>query len=437
MGNENLEMNMASHPLVRRMFILIEDDECDKAREIIDKILNEYPECAEAYLGELMLELGIHTKGELASVSVDFSENKKYKRALMYAEGELKEFLESVSIVSLINEFINVTREEGLNPIDVLLNDGASDNEDNTPPPAENKKDKPSNKLDNLGGTMREGDFEFVYKNGHYALSWYRGKGGIVTVPSSFRGEPVTEIARDAFKDNALLKKVIIPEGITEIGIFAFFGCSALSEVTLPSTLHNLCTYAFGKCINLKEINLPKKLEYIGIMAFYYCFSLKKLVIPPSVKKIGRDAFRQCYGLVELTVPFLGEGVNAENNTFTHFFDGIDNALFPGSTVPKALKTVNVTGGVRVSADAFRGCRYIKSITLPASTALIERYAFANCADLTELSLGGFDGWYCTENIGEAEQRLKAPSNAVGIVSTKQCAMIFKGDGSPYYWYKA
>ncbi len=438
MANDNFnKAEMSSHPLVRRMFILIEDDECDKAREVIDKILNEYPECAEAYLGELLLDLGLHTKAELTSCGVDFSENKKYKRALMYAEGELKEFLEGSSIVSLINEFINVTREEGLDPINVLLGDVCDNNDEEEAPVVPNKKiDTTISNLNNLVGEERDGDFVFIYKNDHYALTWYKGKDKVVTVPSSFRGKPVTEIARDAFKENIFINKVVLPEGLREIGIFAFFGCYNLKEVSFPKSLRNICTYSFGRCNSLKEVNFPDKLEYIGIMAFYECYALRKIVVPSSVCKIGRDAFRDCNNLGELTVPFLGEQAGARSKPFTHFFDGMDNALFPSSYVPASLKTVVITSGERVIDEAFVNCRYIQKVTLPKCTSYIGKNAFRGCVALETLELEDRTGWHCADNERDASSRVKSANNSVAIFNSSQCAKIFKGDGAEYFWYK-
>lgn len=437
MGNENnLNMEMKNHPLVRRMFILIEDDECDKAREVIDKILNEYPECAEAYLGELLLDLGLHTRADLTSCGVDFSENKKYKRALMYAEGELKEFLEGASIVSLINEFINVTREEGLDPLDVLLNDVCGDEEEEAPVAPNKKIDTTTSNLNNLVGEEKDGDFVFVYKNDHYVLTWYKGKDKVVTVPQSFRGKPVTEIARDAFKENIFINKVVLPEGLREIGIFAFFGCYNLKEVSFPKSLRNICTYSFGRCNSLKEVNFPDKLEYIGIMAFYECYALRKIVVPGSVTKIGRDAFRACNNLSELTVPFIGEQAGERAGEFTHFFDGMENTLFPSSYVPASLKTVVVTGGERVTDEAFMNCRYIQKVTLPKSTSYIGKNAFKGCTALEVLDLTDCAGWHCSDNEREASGRVKNANNSVAIFNSSQCAKIFKGDGAEYYWYK-
>ena len=195
-------------------------------------------------------------------------------------------------------------------------------------------------------------------------------------------------------------------------------------------------TYSFGKCNALKEINLPSGLEYIGIMAFYDCYGLKNINVPNSVKKIGRDVFRGCRGLQELTVPFLGGFVGADENTLTHFFDGVYGALFPSCYVPNTLKKVTVTGGNRVSDNAFANCRRIVEVNLPESITYIGRHAFRNCDALETLRLADFGGWHCAELEGEAVERKKNPNNAVAIFNSSQCAKIFKGDGAVYYWFK-
>ena len=49
---------------------------------------------------------------------------------------------------------------------------------------------------------------------------------GVVTLPRTLRSIPVTKIREDAFRGNALLTDVTIPDNIVSIGDRAFWGCS-------------------------------------------------------------------------------------------------------------------------------------------------------------------------------------------------------------------
>ena len=78
---------------MKRAYIFLEDGEWERADDFFEQVLNVNPECAEAYLGKLMVEFKVHTKEELKETIHPFSSNNNYKRALRYANEELKEEL--------------------------------------------------------------------------------------------------------------------------------------------------------------------------------------------------------------------------------------------------------------------------------------------------------------------------------------------------------
>ena len=72
-------------PLLKRVFIFLEDGDFVNADEYCEKVLDNDPECAEAYLGKMMAELGIRKREDLPLCEEPFDENGNYKRALRYA----------------------------------------------------------------------------------------------------------------------------------------------------------------------------------------------------------------------------------------------------------------------------------------------------------------------------------------------------------------
>lgn len=96
-----------------------------------------------------------------------------------------------------------------------------------------------------------------------------------VTVPSRIKIKgvtyQVTSIAKNAFKNNRKLKKVVIPKSVTSIGAGAFEGCSAL-----------------------KSVELGGQVKSIGSRAFYNCKAMTSLTIRTSklsAKNVGSKAF--------------------------------------------------------------------------------------------------------------------------------------------------
>ena len=76
------------------------------------------------------------------------------------------------------------------------------------------------------------------------------GGSGIVTIPESVGGLPVTRIADGAFRDTAVTA-VTLPDTLTEIGWFAFSGCALLEAVTLPASVTDIGYGAFDGCPRL------------------------------------------------------------------------------------------------------------------------------------------------------------------------------------------
>lgn len=81
-------------PTLRRAFILVEDGEWDKADTYFERVLDEEPENAYAYLGKLMIEKQASEIGDLAGLP-DLMNNKLFIRAVQYADEQLSKWLQA------------------------------------------------------------------------------------------------------------------------------------------------------------------------------------------------------------------------------------------------------------------------------------------------------------------------------------------------------
>ncbi|MGN1480319.1 TIR domain-containing protein, partial [Porcipelethomonas sp.] len=84
-------------PLLKRAFMFLEDGEWSNADEYSEKVLDIDPECSEAYLIKLLVDLKLKSKSELLSQKKSFSSNIYYKRAVKYADAKFKKELEDYS----------------------------------------------------------------------------------------------------------------------------------------------------------------------------------------------------------------------------------------------------------------------------------------------------------------------------------------------------
>ena len=76
-------------PLLKRAFMFLEDGDFASADEYCEKVLDNDPECAEAYLGKLMVELKVQKREQLAAVFEPFTNSGNYKKAVRFADSRL------------------------------------------------------------------------------------------------------------------------------------------------------------------------------------------------------------------------------------------------------------------------------------------------------------------------------------------------------------
>ena len=127
-----------------------------------------------------------------------------------------------------------------------------------------------------------------------------------LVIPSTNEdGRRVTAIKAGAFKENATVKSIIIPDSVTEIGEEAFYGCSftkasapaaVLASVKI-STLKTLVVTGTGKIPDtamngaqaLTSVEICEGVTEIGGSAFSGCKRLDSVVMPASLRVIGID----------------------------------------------------------------------------------------------------------------------------------------------------
>ena len=146
-------------------------------------------------------------------------------------------------------------------------------------------------------------DFKFILNNTAVIVIRYKGTAADVTIPSCYKGKPVTMIDHAAFHDNSAVTSVTIPDSVTSISDDAFGFCSQLTNISIPNSVTFIGFSAFNSCTSLKSITLPSSLSTIQSYAFYNCGNLKTIRIPVSVTSIGNCAFDVCPSLMTVTYP--------------------------------------------------------------------------------------------------------------------------------------
>jgi uncharacterized repeat protein (TIGR02543 family) len=254
------------------------------------------------------------------------------------------------------------------------------------------------------------------------------GFDGMLAIPDTICGAPVTSIGDDAFYDCTSLTSISIPDSVISIGDWAFWGCSSLSDIAIPDSLTSIGEGTFAYCESLTDITIPDSVTSIGEGAFYSCASLTYITIPDSVVSIGQYAFAECTSLSVVT--FDGTVTNIGTNAF---FIGSSEVL--GFVVPYGLRSyyegilsedvmngtivflseihTDVSGLTYLIFDegativdfsaptGFDGVLAIPDTISGKSVTAIGDWVFADCINLTEISIpssvtsigeGAFDG---------------------------------------------
>lgn len=82
-GNANVE------PLLKRAFMFLEDGNWSEADSYCEKVLDQDPENAQAYLGKLMAELQIRRQEDLPNCEQPFNNSNNYQKAVRFGDEKL------------------------------------------------------------------------------------------------------------------------------------------------------------------------------------------------------------------------------------------------------------------------------------------------------------------------------------------------------------
>lgn len=239
--------------------------------------------------------------------------------------------------------------------------------------------------------------------------------------------DSVTEIDWSAFKDCTSLSKVKLSNNLTKIENRVFSGCTSLKEIAIPDGVTEIDYSAFSGCTSLKEVVIPDSVTKIYPAAFSGCTSLESVTIGSGVEQLDIDAFFEdsnapasCRRLANITV-------SPENKTYSSV-DGVlfnkDKSELLAYPIGNKRSSYTIPDGVtKIDQKAFYGCRYIETLTIPASVKEIEASALGNCYDIRTINyLGTREQW--KEVIIGADNYMFALVN-VGCADDNRCDHVW------------
>ena len=259
-------------------------------------------------------------------------------------------------------------------------------------------------------------DFDYITANGSITITGYHGPGGVVVIPVTINGLPVTTIGNNAFDSLSRVGSVTIPDGITSIGTssfmycaltnfdlaesvtnigqMAFYGCSGLTSVTIPKGVKNLGVEAFGLCGALTNLTMESGLISLEEGAFFGCGGLTSVTLPPTVASLADGVFSWCSGLKSVSIP--GPVTNFQGGMFDNCYSltgivlpaGINNIGWGTFADCGTLAQVTIPDSVtNIDDQAFAYCTSLTNIVIPKNVGTIGHFAFVGCTKLTGLSV--------------------------------------------------
>lgn len=202
-------------------------------------------------------------------------------------------------------------------------------------------------------------DFEFILNNTAVIVNNYKCKGTAadVTIPSCYKGKPVTAINNAAFPN------------------------SAVTSVTIPDSVTSIPDAAFVNCSQLTNISIPNSVTYIGFSAFDGCASLKSITLPSSLRTIGNSAFAGCPSLMTVTYP--GSKTQWDDN----ITKGSNNDVLENHLICAKLEATFTADGESISTQTIdRGEKFTKPAEPPK-----ENHTFAGWYNGDEKEKFDFD----------------------------------------------
>jgi tetratricopeptide (TPR) repeat protein len=87
-------VNSNTDPLLKRVFMFLEDGDFAKADEFCEQVLNQDPENVQAYIGKLMVELRVKKREDLKECEETFESLNNYQKIIRFADEEVKKEFE-------------------------------------------------------------------------------------------------------------------------------------------------------------------------------------------------------------------------------------------------------------------------------------------------------------------------------------------------------
>ncbi|MDD5823225.1 MAG: leucine-rich repeat protein [Firmicutes bacterium] len=198
-----------------------------------------------------------------------------------------------------------------------------------------------------------------------FALGAYKYEA---TMTSIVLPDGLNEIGQTAFQ-NSKLTSVVLPDSVTTLGLAAYTGSTELTEIKLSASLKNIPNNAFANVgtssAEVQEIVIPEGVVSIGTSAFAGRH-VETLSLPSTLQTIGSKAFEN-HQLTSITLPNSVTSIGSQ--AFRVYQQGLDKTL-TSITLNEGLTTIG--------KEAFTGSA-LTEVALPSTVVVSAKNTSADC----------------------------------------------------------
>ena len=115
------------------------------------------------------------------------------------------------------------------------------------------------------------GCYEYSINGDNATITDGTACSGVVVVPSTLDGYPVTEIGSRAFNHDTDITSITLPDSVTSTGILVFQDATALQSISFGNGITVLSQGILGDAPALETVTLPSSLIEIGAWSFFNC----------------------------------------------------------------------------------------------------------------------------------------------------------------------
>ena len=215
-----------------------------------------------------------------------------------------------------------------------------------------------------------EEDFKYAIED-EYGVKYSRDGKKLLKAPSSL------------FMNSLRWKEYVVREG-TEVICDGALQSIGIRSVKLPSTIISIGSVAFADNYDLVSCNIPASVKYIAHNnPWRGCFHIMNMDIQ-SKNFIIKDGilyssdFRIVYGAIYWKSVF-----NIDNRSKKI----CANAFWSNFKNENKLKSIGLSNIEYIGTNAFSGCEFLQSITIPNSVMSIGDFAFCSCRSLQSITI--------------------------------------------------